>query len=164
MHAKPTCTIALLALILGALLTLPAVAGEEGHGKELMKAIEKGKPYTEWRLWPGTEEYYEGTSPHGKLLTTYVNDTAYEAIKAKNGPLPAGSIVVKENYSPDKELMAVTTMEKKADFAPESGDWYYLKHTPKMEIQAAGNVDSCRTCHAKAAQNDYLFTSPVMPE
>lgn len=118
-------------------------------------------PYQQWSLWPGKDKLYPGTQPHGALLTTYVNELAEKAIMGKQeaAGLPDGSMIVKENYSPDKELMAVTAMYKKRGFAPEAGDWFWIKWTPDGKIESAGKVDGCIECHQKAKSNDYLFTS-----
>ncbi len=68
--------------------------GKTMTGEQLMHMAENAN-YQDWRLWPGTQKPYEGTTPHGARLTTYVNDTAYKVIKNKSGPLPYGSIIVK---------------------------------------------------------------------
>ena len=52
----------------------------------------------DWKLWPGTEEKYQGDDPHGMLLTTYLNPAAFEAVE-KSATTPDGSIIVKENYT-----------------------------------------------------------------
>jgi hypothetical protein len=105
---------------------------------------------------------YEGTSPHGAYLTTYVNPYAFAAIDGKKGEMPNGAIVVKENYTKDKKLAAVTVMRKVAGFAPDSGNWFYLKYNPSNhQVQASGDVDSCRSCHAKVKNNDWLFTGSL---
>ncbi len=43
------------------------------EAKALWSYITKDSPYTEWRMWPGKNALYNGTVPHGALLTTYVN-------------------------------------------------------------------------------------------
>lgn len=39
--------------------------------------------------------------------------------------MAAESIVVKENYKPDKTLAAITVMHKVAGFDPAGGDWLF---------------------------------------
>ncbi len=51
-------------------------------------------------MWPGKDAYYPGTEPHGMLLTTYVNELAFDAITQRSGRRPAGAVVVKENSCP----------------------------------------------------------------
>jgi hypothetical protein len=145
------------------LVALAAPAAAQGKlppadAAALQKHITTDSPYQEWQLWPGKGKLYEGTEPHGALLTTYVNDVALKGIRSGARELPAGSIIVKENYSPNKDLMALTTMYKVQGFAPHHGDWFWLKSSPGGEIQAAGAVEGCIGCHAKAAEKDWLFT------
>ncbi len=53
-----------------------------------------------WESWPGLGEKYEGGDPHGILLTTYLNPAAYDALDGKEGVIPNGAIIVKENTLP----------------------------------------------------------------
>lgn len=78
-----------------------------------------------WQLFPGTEELYEGTDPHGARLTIYVNDVAYNAVMSGTTPLPDGSIIVKENHMPDSTLAAITTMFKVEGYNSEHNDWFW---------------------------------------
>jgi len=127
-------------------------------GMALMTYITESAPYVKWPLWPGKGHLYPGTEPHGAFLTTYVNDTALEAINRKADTLPAGSIVVKENYTGEKTLAAITIMSKVKDYNPDGGDWYWLKYTPEGTIEAEGKVDGCINCHSRARSTDWLFT------
>lgn len=103
--------------------------------------------------------------PHGALLNLYVNDTALAAVKTKAGVMPNGSIVVKENYMPDKTLAAVTVMYKVAGYNPEANDWFWAKYSPAGEIaeggMAAGKVPMCIECHGMKKDNDYLMTRDI---
>lgn len=69
-------------------------------------------------------------------MTTYVNGRAYRAIEKKSEMLPVGSIVMKENYSPDKKLMAHTVMYKVKGYIPQGGDWFWAKYAPDGKIEA----------------------------
>lgn len=124
-----------------------------------------------WELWPDTEPMYEGGEPHGMLLTTRVNDVALRAIESGAETMPEGAIVVKQNYMPDGELAAVTTMYKRSGFNPEHNDWYFTKHFPDGSLDVAemdgmsmpmeGRVPGCQNCHGQVADNDYLFTADL---
>lgn len=114
-----------------------------------------------FKMWPGKTSFYQGTEPHGALLTTYVNIPAFMAIAGKKGTLPEGSIVVKENYSADKNLMAITVMYKVKIYNPEAGDWFWAKYAPDGKIEAEGKVDGCIKCHSTKKDNDYIYTSPL---
>ncbi len=71
------------------------------------------------------------------------------------------SIIVKENYTPDKELVAVTVMYKVRGYNPEAGDWFWAKYGPRFEILAEGKVQDCLTCHSSVKDNDYIFSGKV---
>jgi hypothetical protein len=117
--------------------------------------------YRNWQLWPGKTEFYKGSHPHGALLTTYVSNGAYQAIEAKAGSIPDGEFVVKENYSAEKKLTAVTVMYKQKGYNAEAGDWFWLKYGPDGSIQGEGKVGACIACHAAVKSNDWLFIGPV---
>jgi hypothetical protein len=134
------------------------------EGKALWDYLTKVKYQKSFTLWPGKGMLYKGTEPHGALLTTYVNKTALDAIKGKKGAMPAGAIVVKENYMPDKMLAAITVMYKVTGYNPEGGDWFWAKYTPDGKIEAEGKSDMagmCIGCHGKAKGNDFLFTGEL---
>lgn len=126
----------------------------------LAKYITKQNPYEDWQLWPGKGKLYEGREPHGALLTTYVNDAALSSIKAKYG-MADGSIIVKENYTPDKKLAAVTVMYKISGYNPAGGDYFWAKYAPDWSVQASGRVKGCIECHGTREDNDYIFSGKV---
>lgn len=119
-----------------------------------------------WQFWPDREPFYEGIDPHGVLLNTYMNDPAFQgllALKDAQGEveeLPYGSMIVKENYSPDSVLMATTVMYKVPGYDPPHQDWWWMKRLADGTIEASGRVESCAQCHGKAASPwDYLLTA-----
>jgi hypothetical protein len=116
-----------------------------------------------WNLWPGTTEKY--TSVHGGpddvLLTTYVNSLALGAITSKPGSMPAGAIIVTENYMLDGELAAITTMYKVRGYDAQHNDWFWVMYTPSGAVDAEGRVAMCQNCHIAQASNDYIFLSPL---
>lgn len=118
-----------------------------------------------WDLWPGKGEKYEGTEPHGALLTTYLNPAAAQAATSGAGRMPPGAIVVKDNFMPDGMLGASTVMYKIEGYNPEAGDWWWAKFMPDgsvdMDGMAQGRVEMCIGCHAKGADNDYLLTGSI---
>lgn len=129
-------------------------------GKDVIDYLNKNN-YQSWQLWPGKTKLYEGKHPHGALLTTYVSKGAYDAIEAKAGRIPDGEFIVKENYTPNKKLAAVTVMYKKDGYNAEGGDWFWLKYAPDGTIQKEGKVGGCIGCHAAVKNNDWLFIGPV---
>ncbi len=128
------------------------------EAKALWSYITKDSPYTEWRMWPDKKALYMGTVPHGALLTTYVNGGARKAVIQGAGVMPNGAIIVKENYRPDKEMVAVTVMYKVAGQDPKNGDWFWAKYSPKGDIMVAGCAPMCIACHSGRKQFDYIMT------
>ncbi len=114
-----------------------------------------------WSMWPGKTPFYPGTQPHGSLLVTYINDQALGAIELKKGTLPEGSIVVKENYTQEKKLAALTVMCKIKGYNPEANDWFWAMYQPDGKIQAEGKVEMCINCHGAQKDNDYIMTAPL---
>ncbi|NIP29588.1 MAG: hypothetical protein GTO02_04490 [Candidatus Dadabacteria bacterium] len=125
--------------------------------------------YQNWSHWPGKQPFYKGTEPHGFLLSTYLNEPAYKALTGGSAELPYGSIVIKENYKPDKTLAAVTVMERIKGYNPDAGDWYWAKykadgslHTKEVDGKAmklAGKVGGCIGCHTASTSGvKYIMT------
>ena len=126
----------------------------------------KRTDYTKWKSPDGNvPEFQEGQSPHGAFIKNYLSKRAAENLK----DLPHGSVIVKENYSPDKKLMAITIMHRSRGFDPKHGDWYYAKHMPNGKIATtppemksmpiAGKFNMCIQCHAGADGNDFAFVN-----
>lgn len=158
---KKMATVVAAAFLMMTVNSFAAMPGADAE--KLHQFLTKEKPYTTWQLWPGKGKLYQGTEPHGALLTTYVNDVALKSIKTQKGMVD-GAIIVKENYMPDKMLAAITVMYKVKDYNPEGGDWFWMKFAPDGKIEASGKsgmVDMCIGCHAKAKGNAYLFTGTV---
>jgi hypothetical protein len=119
----------------------------------------EGEAYRDnWRLWPGTEQLYEGTEPHGMLLTTYANDVAYRALlDGQVADLPDGSIIVKENYMPDGTYDAATVMYRVRGYNPDHQDWLFAKYEADGAVDAFGRAPMCQACHEQA-ETGYVFT------
>lgn len=121
----------------------------------------QGENYQSWQRWPGTEQLYPGTEPHGALLTTYVNPLAHDALTNGAPTMPEGAIIVKENYMPDSTLVAVTAMHKVPGWDPENNDWFWSKWDPEgvadPATQSRGGM--CADCHGQQADADYLWTA-----
>jgi len=130
------------------------------NAAELYRYITTLNPYARWQLWPGKGKIYKGTEPHGSLLTTYVNDTAYRSAGEKTA-MTDGAIIVKENYTAEKKLAALTVMHKIKGYNPEAGDWFWAKYTPEGKVEASGRVKVCIDCHTAKKDNDFIYTGEV---
>ena len=133
----------------------------ETSGSAVWDYLEGVEYRTGWELWPGKGEKYEGTEPHGMLLTTYLNDAAFEALANRAGSMPPGSIIVKENYMPDGTYDAATVMYKVAGYDPSNNNWFWTKITADGAIEAEGRVADCAACHSARSDNDYIYTGSL---
>ncbi|WP_243089601.1 cytochrome P460 family protein [Thermus neutrinimicus] len=162
---------------------LKAVLGVLAIGGSILalaQAVDQDKAFAQrlWRLMAGAsgEDYrlswhyipgkpmgfYRGTEPHGSLLRTFVNSIAFDAINAKVGEYPVGSVIVKDNHMPDGKLDGVTAMVKQAKgYDPNNGDWFWVKYTPTGKVELAGKVRMCSSCHAQARGQDYVFSTAI---
>ena len=113
-----------------------------------------------WAVWPGRRPLDRGPSPHGVMRTTYVNAIAQEALAAGATVLPPGSILVKEHFAVDTLLEAVAVMYKQAGYAPEHGDWFWLKRMGDGAVASHGRVEACIACHAARANEDFIMAMP----
>jgi len=129
--------------------------------EKLNDYIVRYDPYKSWRLWPGKGRLYTGREPHGSLLTTFVNDNAHYGIRTRRA-LPDGSIIAKENYTKDREFVALTVMYKIKGYNPEAGDWFWVKYAPSGKVEVSGKVKACIDCHSTVKDNDYVFTGNVV--
>jgi hypothetical protein len=128
---------------------------------KLYDYITRDNPYDKWELWPGKGRLYPGREPHGAFLTTHVNSNAYFSVKDKTGKMADSSIIVKENYTPDKKLAALTVIYKIRDYNPSAGDWFWAKYEPYGKVLAAGKVEACISCHGGNKDNDFIMTEKI---
>lgn len=145
-----------------------AYAGPDTSGAAVWAFLGEAGYQSSWALWPDKSELYTGQEPHGMLLTTYLNPAAMEALEAGAAAMPAGAIIVKENYMPDSTLAAVTVMVKVPGYNPDHSDWFFTKHLPDGTLDQGpdgmpmeGRLTGCQNCHAARAANDYIYTGDL---
>lgn len=143
-------------------------AGPDTTGAALWAHLQQAKYQENWALWPGKGRLYTGQEPHGMLLTTYLNPAAKGALDGDAERMPAGAIVVKENYMPDSTLAAVTVMYKVPGYNADHNDWFFTKHLPSGELDKMpngmamqGRLPGCQNCHLAKKANDYLYTGQL---
>ncbi len=139
--------------------TMAALPGPDAA--KLYDYITKDNPYIKWQLWPGKGRLYAGKEPHGSFLTTYVNNHAYFSAKEKAGEMASSSIIVKENYTTEKKLAALTVMYKIKGYNGSQGDWFWAKYEPYGKVLASGKVEACINCHGSNRANDFIMTEKI---
>jgi hypothetical protein len=136
---------------------LPALRAGEINAQVLWQRMTVETDYTRYEYWPEHEGMRLGQSPHGAFHRIFVNNALITGLPSEDRKAPEGSIIVKENYDIDENLMALTIMAKVPGFDPENGDWFWARYSPDGEILAEGSLMGCITCHAGAAFNDYVI-------
>jgi len=147
-------------LALTGILFAQAKKGPAADGKALWDFIQKEK-YQSWKMWPGTEPQYKGPEPHGAFLTTYVNQIAFDSIKAKKGKFADGSMIVQDNFDKNKKLKHVDVMYKVKGYNPKAGDWFWVQFKANGKVDQEGKIDECIKCHEAQKSNDYVYTSKM---
>ena len=155
------------ALLLAAVLSLPVIGqGEKETAKRMMPAANGAalwehmttqSPYLGWGIWPGQILLVKGKSPHGEYIRVLANPIALKAFREGADVLPDGSIIMKENYNGEKQLVALTPMFKVNGYNPEGGDWFWVKYAPDGTALGEGKMKGCIDCHAKVKKKDWVF-------
>jgi hypothetical protein len=148
------------AAAMGAGTASAATTMADTTGEALWARLQRER-YQTWPLWPGKGKLYQGQEPHGARLTTYVNTLAQDAITNGAARMSPGAIVVKENYGPNDQLMAITVMQKVQGYDAARNDWFWAKYQPDGKVEAAGRVDMCSQCHQGASAHDALWTLQI---
>jgi Cytochrome P460 len=139
------------------LFGLAALASAQMPGPDpaaLWNYFTKENPYIQWGFWPDHQGLQPGRAPHGPLHKVYVND---RALKSRRLPLPDGALEVKESYSAEKKLVALSVMYKLKGYNPgDGGDWFWAEYTPDGKVGKFGKVAGCIGCHAIRSYNDFV--------
>jgi hypothetical protein len=130
---------------------------DEISGERLWQRIDSESPYRAYGEWPGHEGLRPGQSPHGVWHRVYTNRALRQALPINDGKAPFGTIIVKENYTPARELDKLTVMAKVEGYSPESADWFWAMYSPEGEVLAEGSPKGCVSCHSGKWDNDYII-------
>ncbi len=105
---------------------------------------------------------------HGAVIRVWVNAIGADAYLADENPLPAGTIVVKEEFAGancdnDADLEFWSAMRKQtAGFDPGAGDWRFQEvAAPARTITLDGKA-ICIACHddPDCVARDFMCTAP----
>jgi len=162
-------SIAAVVLGLFALAIIPQLVGAEEKmampfgGKDDVKFANKvWKAMDGYEKWVVKSEMMPGNSPHGKFIKVY-----YNVINIDKKPY---HIIIKDNFTPEKELAAVIVMVQREDgYDTDNMNWFWVKYNPDgtisendMKMAMAGRVAKgmdmgCIACHKAPPDGDYLF-------
>ena len=97
----------------------------------------------------------------------WVNDVGADAYRELSGPMPVGTVLVKEHFPimdgvPAESRAAYLVMAKMhTGYDSDHGDWYYaVVDDMAGEVKMQGKIDMCIGCHTQVATTDYLFGVP----
>lgn len=129
-----------------------------------------------YESWMTRSNFYEGHSPHGKILRNYFSIVK---VDGKNYP-----VIIKDNFGGEgasltsvsenstKYLVAITLMVKRSDgYDTDNQNWFWVKYKQDGTIDknnkgillagrvAKGMDTGCINCHAKAKGDDYYYNN-----
>lgn len=170
---KRTAILGSLAAVIIIALALMIVPRSEVNAEEKMEMPFGGKADVKFatKMWKGMADYQKwliksemlpGKSPHGKFLKLY-----YNIVNIDEKPY---HVIIKNNYTPEKKLAAITIMVKReAGYDPDNQNWFWAKYETDGSISkndkdmalagrvAKGMDMGCIACHKVADDNDYVF-------
>lgn len=133
----------------------------DATGASVWSFLQESDYQSEWELWPGTIERFEGQEPHGALHTVYANPAALDALSGNSSRLPNGSIIVKDNFTSEGVYDVATIMYKVDEYDPVNNDWFWAMIAPDGEVRREGMVEGCIACHGTQSANDYVWIGPL---
>lgn len=161
MRSRPIPVFLALAFLLSSLPCLAADKVLPADGRSLWSHLKASDYKKTFSLWPGVKEFAKGKSQHGSLTTIYLSRGALDALNGKQGEMPLGALIVKENYDEGKVLQNITIMYKARSYNPSAGNWFWAKYSPSGEIEMEGRVKPCIGCHQDQKTNDYICNSSL---
>lgn len=143
----------LLFVLLGALVS----CGPEGiMGPTSLVPPDYSARFTEVRRCRATIEHQP--NPAGDVvrnIRVWINAESARAYIDNAATLPAGTVVIKEEYGGscnNADLLAWTVMRKEAGFDPAHGDWHWQRvRASNGRVLEDGRVDRCIRCHDTTA-------------
>lgn len=144
----------------------PVLTKETVSVESIWERITGDTDYTAYEYMPEQVGMKKGQAPHGAFHKIFTNDIFCDELPIQSKTAPYGSIIVKENYSQDKILGALTVMVKVKDFNPKHNDWFWVKYSPdgKALSPENGKPEGCITCHSGKNDNDYIIVHKLDKE
>ncbi|UZP67205.1 cytochrome P460 family protein [Desulfovibrio mangrovi] len=125
--------------------------------EKVWNEVVKDAAYKKWKNWPDHAGMQCGlSSPHGELHIVYVNDVG---LSKRGTPKPYGTVVVKEDYTQDRKLDAITVMYKVPGYNPDAADWFWARYTADGKAGPVGTPEGCISCHMERSGRDFIIVS-----
>lgn len=108
----------------------------------------------------------DGRPTRTSAIVVYVNPEAAAAYNANASPLPANTLVIKEEHDDPgcTHVIAYSVSHKEAGFDPMHGDWHWQHVLANGTIEGDGHDANCMSaaCHSAPAclARDWMCTEP----
>lgn len=158
-------------LLLASSLSLAALGGSCGPGQPTsLVPSDYRSTFGVTRMCRETLEHNQPTSmvPPTPIqsIVVYVNPGSVAPYDANANPLPAGTVVIKEEYDDPTcgHLASWSVMRKEPGFDSAHGDWHFQHVLADGTIDADGDVPRCNnsSCHGASVctARDWMCTLP----
>ena len=157
-----------IAFIVGALIA--AILGLEPASAESARAPcgdAEALTFENWQAWTKLTPKPIVASGHGGTWArVYLNDGARDRYLAAAARYPRCAAIVKPLYrdaSATRILELMIMVKLPAGYDPENADWWYgVYDATGLKARRRGKLKDCISCHAFAAETDYLFAEEVL--
>ena len=133
----------------------------KNSAEKLWQRVTVEESYSRYAFWPGHEGIRRAQFPHGSFHRIYINRVLYDTLPSERELLPAGSVVVKEQFNGDKKKQSISVMAKIEGYNPQAGDWFWASYGLDGRPRVAGRVAGCIACHAGLKDNDYIMVRDI---
>jgi len=140
-----------------AVAALPGLTGDQISGASLWQRITVEEDFKAYPSWPDYKGIQPGQSPHGRFHRIYINPILADALPISANIAPAGSIIIKENYDPDRVVSGYTVMAKVPGYNPDAGDWFWAAYDNQGGVKMEGRPAMCIRCHSSSASDFVLL-------
>jgi cytochrome c553 len=156
--------------VLAAFASIAVVACVPQNGTEYIASDGDFAGYTKWTVVDrvsGASDALQGAHLANDPNTTRTIFVKGNADRTDNGKFPIGTTLVKHYTDKENKLLGGVAMVKRGGgFNKEFGGWEWFVldvNTGKIAVNASGAqsrgaITMCNQCHAKTAENDYVFT------
>lgn len=145
---------------------------DESTAPQTQEFVAEQADFAGYRSWQQTVSPRVGPDPGGVIggahsaedstITRYIFVKDEGMTRGSDGQFPVGAIFAKEMRNEDGSVAVVTVMAKRGgSFNASNNGWEWFILNGDGEIQQRGADvfgGACNSCHAAAANEDYVFT------